>query len=171
MLAILGSLGAIYFQMKQQARITGTEIIRSTSERAQSILGELGKDAELARLIRVSASHWDALSENRKLAASTFWWQWVQVGEDMYYQAQSTSFSDSTQYADDMYRAIVGSLRMPGVRQWWSIQQVGMAPDFVAMINNLLEHDEEDASSWYDLAGWAVGEDDVARVVAQESDA
>ena len=166
--AILASLGAIWFQMRQQARITSTEITRSTSDRAQAILGELYKDAELARLIRVSASHWDKLSANQQLMASNFWWQWVQMGEDLYYQSQNSGFSDATEYTEDMFRAVVAALRMPGVSQWWKVVQQGMAPDYVAMINARLERDDKDSSSWLDLPGWIASEDEVQILIEQD---
>ncbi len=163
--AIIGSLVAIFFQMRLQNAIRQTEIARSMTGAFQSTWARMHEDPAFTRLVRVAASHWDKLPDNQKFVVHSYWAEIALVASDQLFQSGGKLKPGSAGYK--MVVWFVGMVRTPGPQLWWSKAKFFFDPAFQQIVDRFLVENVQGTESWMNFPLWQVSEEDVRLVLGE----
>lgn len=165
---IFASLVAIYQQRHREKLIDQAERNQKSRERLSSWYDRMRDDPEYARIIRVSAHHWEEMPDNPKFVAHLFWTSVLQSAGQA--QAESKAGLGKAMFHDELLLSVVGALMMPGTRAWWEQNKFWVGPDFQTEIDRHLTRQDPAQKPWHEIMPlWKSSRHDLDILIADEA--
>lgn len=165
---IFGSLVAIYQQRHREKLLDQFDRNQAATERLSSWYDRMRDNPEYARIIRVSAHHWEVMPDNPKFVAHLFWTSVFQSAGRSY--ADARAGLGKAMFHEELFLSLVGALMMPGTRAWWTQNKRWMSPDFQAEIDRRLEQPDPRQVPWHEITPlWKAGRRDLDILIADEA--
>ncbi|MEP3051923.1 MAG: hypothetical protein ABJP48_04180 [Erythrobacter sp.] len=144
--AILGSLLAIWFQMRQSQKMERAsaqrEILQRTAEFARSFQRE-----EVDPFV-LGLHEWDGAAYEARFVTDGKIAEFLFLAEAAFYLHKDGFFNTGTLAGIEGY--LISMLRARGGQQYWAFKQHRIGPDYVAYLNARIEATSEDTPTFFE---------------------
>lgn len=158
-LAVLISLIAVFFQLRQQSQTARSELYLTAVTAFAEIFRTVRTNPEFARLYSVFLQEWDALSKIQKLQIHAFNIEMcVNLDSSLtMYEQKMIDESTVIPWIDNLLGVII----TPGGAKWWNESQFFFTPQLRDTLNDRLLEPESLPPPWTHFSPWLADHADI----------